>query len=99
MKNLTQQLKYFLLLFCGLFVLTGYMQADTFQKGRKIYFKPNSNWVQAGAWFKANFYQYGGENYTLDFSKVSGADGLYECTVPDNNYDHVNIYRYGKNGN
>lgn len=47
----------------------------------KIYLVPNSDWMQADAWFVAHFF-----NSTDGFADVKltddNADGIYECSVP-----------------
>lgn len=46
-----------------------------------IYMKPNSNWLDAGAWFSAYFF--GGPYGDLWMNMTDeDADGVYECEVP-----------------
>lgn len=52
--------------------------ATVTQSGKTIYFKPNSNWASANAWF-AVFAQ-GGTWYTME----DAGGGYYSCTLPTN---------------
>lgn len=74
-------------------MLGGVIQADTFTNGSKIYLKPNNFWKQDNAAFRAKFYHNSGD-WWVSFTSVSGVDGLYECTVPGDNYYAVNIVRF-----
>ncbi len=49
---------------------------------KTIYFKPNSNWTEANAWFLA--WTWGGSDAWMTVTDSDG-DGVYECEVPNNN--------------
>ena len=71
---------------CGMI----FVAQETTQK-LPIYFKPNSNWTQAGAWFSAYFFGSSGSAWAK-LTDTDG-DGYYECRIPDGNWTNVIFVR------
>ena len=57
--------------------------------GTKLYFAPNSNWLQASARFAA--YYFGNDNAWVDGSEIK--DGVYEFTTPSGTWTNVIFVR------
>ena len=55
--------------------------------GDTLYFKPNSNWLQANARFAAYFFGDGGN--TWRDCTVSEEEGFYEVVIPEGDYNSV----------
>ena len=55
-----------------------------------VYFKPNSNWKDANAWFAAYCFGNGDKWYEL---KDNNSDGLYETVVDSTTYDSIIFVR------
>ena len=62
---------------------------------RKLYLKPNSNWVQDNARFAAYFFDNAGNTW-VDMVD-SDSDGIFELVIPEGNWTNVIFCRMAKN--
>ena len=71
--------------------------AETGDRPKVVYFKPNSNWKQGSAWFLAHLWD---DDNTGDYAAPTSVkmiddngDGIYSVTVPNSAYNRIQFFR------